>query len=305
MQLRYVTSELGSGLKRNVSMTIAVIVTIWISLTLVAVGLLIRAQVDRIETHLGSLLEVQVAFCAQSSTSPQCVGGQATPEQESAVKEVIQSSESVDSYRYRTREEAYEGFRATNLDDDGNPTGIARQIKVSDMATAYWVTLEDPDETEAFVGSVQGLEGVQTVFNPREQLSPVYQTLNVLKWIALGGAGLLVFAAILQVSNTIRLAAMARRREISIMRLVGASGWYIQLPFLLEIVVAALVGAALACGSVLALMTWVIPWLQARVRLWPWVDVGDATYAMAMVAGLALLLATLPTLLMTRKYLRV
>jgi len=305
MQLRYVTSELASGLKRNVSMTIAVILTIWISLTLVAMGLLIRAQVEKIETHLGGLLEVQVAFCAKSSTSPQCVSGQATRQQEASVKDVIDKSDYVDSYRYRTRQEAYEGFQATNLDEDGNPTGIAKQIRLSDMATAYWVTLDDPKDTDALVSSVENLQGVQTVFNPRQQLAPVYQTLNVLKWMALGGAALLVLAAVLQVSNTIRLAAMARRREIGIMRLVGASSIYIQLPFVLEIVVAALAGAALACGSVVALMVWVVPWLRGRVHLWPWVERGDAVFAMTAVLGIALLLAVIPTLLMTRKYLKV
>ena len=305
MQLRYVTAELGNGLKRNVSMTIAVILTIWISLTLVAMGLLIRAQVDKIENHLGSLLEVQVAFCAKNSLTASCVGGQATEEQEAAAEKVIDDSQYVASYRYQTREEAFEGFQATSVDEDGNVTGIAKEITEDDMPTAYWVTVSDPEDTDALVSSVQNLQGVQTVYNPRDELAPVYQTLNVLTWMALGGAALLVLAAVLQVSNTIRLAAMARRREIGIMRLVGASRMYIQLPFVLEIVVAALSGALLACASVLALMYWVVPWLRVRVDLWPWVDRADATFAMTVVVATALLLAVLPTLLMTRKYLKV
>jgi len=246
MQLRYVTAELGNGLKRNVSMTIAVILTIWISLTLVAMGLLIRAQVDKIENHLGSLLEVQVAFCAKNSLTASCVGGQATEEQEAAAEKVIDDSQYVASYRYQTREEAFEGFQTTSVDEDGNVTGIAKEITEDDMPTAYWVTVSDPEDTDALVSSVQNLQGVQTVYNPRDELAPVYQTLNVLTWMALGGAALLVLAAVLQVSNTIRLAAMARRREIGIMRLVGASRMYIQLPFVLE--------------------TW---WLRCLARCWP------------------------------------
>ena len=100
--------------------------------------------------------------------------------------------------------------------------------------------------------------------------------MNLLKWLALGGAAALVLAAVLQVSNTIRLAAMARRREIGIMRLVGASSLYIQLPFLLEILFSALVGAVLACGALALAMATAIPWLRDHASLWPWVTWADA-----------------------------
>jgi cell division transport system permease protein len=305
MQLRYVATELGSGLKRNVSMTIAVILTIWISLTLVGIGLLIRSQVGTIEKYFGSQLEVQVAFCAKNSNSPNCVSGQATPQQEKAVERVISSSSYVDDFRYRTRAEAYEGFKATHTDAQGNTDPIGKEIKVSDMPTAYWVKLKDPKDTDALVSSVQNLQGVEQIINLRQELAPVYKTLNVLKWLALGGASLLVFAAVLQVSNTIRLAAMARRREIGIMRLVGASSVYIQLPFVLEVVFSALVGAVLACSSIFVIMQFFVPWLRGHLKIWPWIEWVDATKAMSAVVAIALVLAIVPTLLMTRKYLKV
>ena len=93
----------------------------------------------------------------------------------------------------------------------------------------------------------------------------------MLKWLAIGGAAALVLAAVLQVSNTIRLAAMARRREIGIMRLVGASSIYIQLPFVLEVVFSAMVGAALACLSIVVVMQVFVPWLRGQLKIWPWV----------------------------------
>jgi cell division transport system permease protein len=305
MQLRYVASELGTGLKRNVSMTIAVILTIWISLTLVGLGVLIRYQVGTIEKYFGSQLEVQVAFCAKNSNSPNCVSGQATKQQEQAVLSVIKESSYVDSYRYRTREEAYEGFQATHTDPSGKQDAIGSEIKVSDMPTAYWVKLDDPDDTKALVSSVEHLQGVEQIVDLRDKLSPIYTTLNVLKWLALGGAGSLVLAAVLQVSNTIRLAAMARRREIGIMRLVGASSLYIQLPFLLEVVFSALIGAAMACLSIVVVMQFFVPWLRGQLKIWPWVEWGDATASMVLILGIALVLAVIPTLLMTRKYLKV
>lgn len=305
MQLRYVTSEVGIGLKRNLSMTIAVILTIWISLTLVGLGFLMRSQVNTIEKYFGSQLEVQVAFCAVNSHTPECVGGVATKAQEQAVRRVIAASPEVASYRYRTRAEAYAGFRATHTDEQGQPDALAKEITVKDMPTAYWVTFKDPNQTQALISSVEHMPGVEQIVDLRKELAPIYETLNMLKWLALGGAGLLVLAAVLQVSNTIRLAAMARRREIGIMRLVGASSMYIQLPFLLEVVFSAVVGAILACGSLVVAMKVFVPWLRGHLKIWPWVTWPSAVDAMIVVGVIAVVLAVLPTLLMTRKYLKV
>ncbi|HET7172767.1 MAG TPA: permease-like cell division protein FtsX [Nocardioidaceae bacterium] len=305
MQLRYVGSELSSGLKRNVSMTLAVILTIWISLTLVALGLLMRSQVGTIEKYFGSQLEVQVAFCGPNSHTAQCVAGEATRAQEVAVRKVIAANPEVASYRYRSREEAYQGFIATHTNDQGQADPIAKEITVKDMPTAYWVKFKNPNQTQGLISAVDHLPGVDQIIDLRKELDPVYRTLNMLKWMALGGAALLVLAAVLQVSNTIRLAALARRREIGIMRLVGASSIYIQLPFVLEVVVSALLGAVLACGSVVVVMRVFVPWLQSHLKIWPWVSWSSAWEAMVSVVVIAVALAVLPTLLMTRKYLRV
>jgi cell division transport system permease protein len=305
MRLRFVLAELGSGLRRNVSMTIAVILTIWMSLTLVGLGLLVRSQVTKIEQYFGSQLEVQVVFCAQNSQTDTCVGGQASPAQEANVRRVIASSNEVASYRYQTRMQSYRIFQATHTDDQGNPDAIAKILRPTDMSTAYWVTFRDPDQTQGLISSVSHLPGVEQIIDIRKELDPVYRTLNMLKWMALGAAGLLVLAAVLQVSNTIRLAAMARRREIAIMRLVGASSLYIQLPFVLEVIFSALVGAALACGTLALAVKFFVPWLHRVVQLWQWVSWSSALWTMAWMVLIALVLAVVPTVAMTRKYLHV
>jgi cell division transport system permease protein len=130
--------------------------------------------------------------------------------------------------------------------------------------------------------------------------------MNVMKWGAISVAGFLVFAAVLQVSNTIRLAAFARRREIGIMRLVGASSLYIQLPFLMESLVAALVGVALSAAAIGTFMYVVIyQMLRPTSNIVAWVDWGDGLWAVGWIAVIGLGLTLLPTLVMTRKYLRV
>jgi cell division transport system permease protein len=132
------------------------------------------------------------------------------------------------------------------------------------------------------------------------------RVIDGLKWAALGAAGVLLISAVLQVSNTIRLAVFARRREIGIMRLVGASSLYIQLPFVMEAVLAGLVGAVLACGSI-GLFTSVIILgkLKGHSNITEWVGWHEATMAMIVVLVLGVLLSAVPTLVMSRKYLRV
>ena len=183
-----------------------------------------------------------------------------------------------------------------------------RYARSGDVAIAYATYGEGPRDlvfVHGFAGNIEVERESPQHGAFYDRLAPIYTTLNVLKWLALGGAAALTLAAVLQVSNTIRLAAMARRREIGIMRLVGASSLYIQLPFVLEVVFSALVGAALACLSLVVVMQFFVPWLRGQLKIWPWVIWADASKAMVFIVLVAMVLAVIPTLLMTRKYLKV
>jgi len=306
MQLTYVFSELGNGLKRNVSMTIAVIVTIFVSLTLVGMGLLLNAQADKAEEYWGSKLQITVFLCNQNSTTVNCVNGEVTQPQKDQIVQVLQTHAEVESFRLQTKQEAYDKWKSAYVSNDDTERRVYESIKSSDMQESYWVQLKDPEKFMGIKSQVQGLEGVNTVRDLREVLKPIYFWMNVMKWGAIGVAGFLVFAAVLQVGNTIRLAAFARRREIGIMRLVGASSLYIQLPFLMESLVAALVGVALSSAALLTFMYVVIyQTLRPTSNIVAWIDWGDGVWAVGWIALIGLLLTLIPTLVMTRKYLKV
>jgi cell division transport system permease protein len=306
MQLSYVFSELGNGLKRNVSMTIAVVVTIFVSLTLVGMGLLLNAQADKAEAYWGSKLQITVFLCNQNSATANCVNGEVTSAQKSAIEDVLDSNNEVAKWRLQSKQEAYDKWRAAYVSNDDTERRVFESIRPSDMQESYWVQLQNPEKFQGIKSAVQGLPGVNTVRDLREVLKPIYFWMNVMKWGAISIAAFLVVAAILQVGNTIRLAAFARRREIGIMRLVGASSLYIQLPFLMEALVAALVGVGLAALSVLAFM-WVVIYrtLRPTSNIVAWVDWGDGLTAIAYIAVIGLALTLIPTLVMTRKYLKV
>jgi len=127
-----------------------------------------------------------------------------------------------------------------------------------------------------------------------------------MKWGAIGIAAFLLVAAIMQVGNTIRLAAFARRKEIGIMRLVGASNLYISLPFLMETLVAALIGVAAAAGAI-GLVMYLIVYgkLRSQSQIVEWVDWHDAIVGAGVIAIVGVLITLIPTLVMTRKYLKV
>ena len=305
MQLRYVFSELGQGLRRNLSMHLAVILTLFVSLTLVGLGVLLNAQAKKAEDHFGSLLQVTVFLCNDAATSPNCTG-EVTAAQKDAIIKVVENNPEVASYHTESKQEAYDKWKAAYVSNDDTERRVYQSIRPSDMQEAYWVQLKDPERFQSIKSEVGGLPGVNTVRDLRQVLEPIYFWMNVMKWGALSIAAFLVIAAILQVGNTIRLAAFARRREIGIMRLVGASSIYIQLPFLLEALVAAVVGVALAAGSMVLFMYVVIyRTLRPSSNIVAWIDWGNAVWAIAIIAFIGLALTLLPTLVMTRKYLRV
>jgi cell division transport system permease protein len=306
MQLTYVFSELGNGLKRNVSMTIAVIVTIFVSLTLVGMGLLLNAQADKAEEYWGSKLQITVFLCNQNSTTANCVNGEVTKPQKDQIEEVLNTHPEVANWRLQSKQEAYDKWKSAYVSNDETERRVYESIRPSDMQESYWVQLKDPEQFEGIKSAVQGLEGVNTVRDLREVLKPIYFWMNVMKWGAIAIAGFLVFAAVLQVGNTIRLAAFARRREIGIMRLVGASSLYIQLPFLMESLVAAVIGVTLAGAALVAFMYVVIyQTLRPTSNIVAWIDWGDGAWALGWIALIGLMLTLVPTLVMTRKYLKV
>ena len=151
-----------------------------------------------------------------------------------------------------------------------------------------------------------GLDGVSGIRDARDTLKPIYGAIDALKWGALGTALFLVVAALLLVANTIRLAAFARRREIGIMRLVGASTLYIALPFLLEAVVTAVLGVLFAAGALVAFEKFGIQdRIQGELNFIPWIGWPEVQYAIVVIAILGPMLTVLPTLVLTRKYLKV
>jgi cell division transport system permease protein len=303
MQLRYVFTELGQGLRRNLSMHLAVILTLFVSLTLVGLGVLLNQQAQKAADHWGSELQITVWLCKARDENAACTG-EVTDAQKTAIGKVISENPEVADYHFETKDEAFDKLKETYA--PGKFDGPNSVITADDMPQSAWIELKDPEQYEGITSAVVGLDGVSGIRDARDTLKPIYGTIGALQWGALGTALFLVVAALLLVANTIRLAAFARRKEIGIMRLVGASTLYIALPFLLEAVVTAVLGVGLAAGALAAFEKFGIKdRVQGELNFIPWIDWAEVQYAVLAIAILGPLLTLLPTLVLTRKYLKV
>ena len=303
MQLRYVFSELGQGLRRNLSMHLAVILTLFVSLTLVGLGVLFHLQAEKAADHWGSQLQIQVSLCTADDSNPACAGA-VTEAQRDAVTAVIDENPEAAGWDLETKDEAFE--KVKELYGEEKFEGENAVLTVDDMPQSLWVELKDPEEYQGVVSAVSGLDGVSGVRDMRKYIEPIIGVITGLLGLSLGTALFLIVAALLLVANTIRLAAFARRKEIGIMRLVGASTLYIALPFLLEAFVTAFLGVLLATGALAAFMYFGIEKRgQDTLQFIPWIGIEQYGVAVAIVAVLGPLLTVLPTLVLTRKYLKV
>ncbi len=304
MRFRHIFSETRHGLRRNLTMTLAVIMTMWVSLSLFGAGLLANQQVDLMKGRWYDKIEISVFLCTKDTRGDQCSPGQeVTAAQRETIRQTLERNPEVapGGVYFENKTEAFAEFRKAYV---GNP--IQDSLTVDQMQESFRVKLANPEQYEGVVSSVAGLPGVQAVQDLRKYLDPFFSWLSLLQWGTIIASALLLFAAALQIGNTIRLAAFARRREIGIMRLVGASNLYITLPFLFEAVISALLGAALACVTLVSGVYFIITKkAEVSIQSLPWIGRDQALLACAGVATVGLLLAIIPTLITTRKYLRV
>lgn len=302
--MRHTFAELGHGLRRNVSMHVAVILTLFVSLTLVGLGVLLNRQADKAAEQWGNQLQITAWLCKDRDTdNPACTSG-VSDAQKTAIADVVKSNPEVESYYFESQETAFAKVKellGPEKFEGPNPPATA-----ADMPQSIWITLTDPQQDQGIKSAVQGLDGVSYIRDSRSTLAPIYGSLDALKYGSWGVAGFLVLAALMLVANTIRLAAYARRKEIGIMRLVGASTLYIALPFLLEALVTAVAGIVLAAGALGAFMYFGIHERAATgLTFMPWIGLPDYWWSVAAIAVLAPVLTMVPTLLLTGKYLKV
>jgi cell division transport system permease protein len=281
-------------------MTFAVIVTTAISLSLLGIGLLANAQVGAMKDYWYDKIEVSVFLCGSLSESPSCSGGIVTSEQRLEIQQEIQEMPSVESVFYESQSQAFARFQ-----ERFKESAIAQNVSADQLPESFRVKLKDPTQFAVIVSAFSGRPGVDVVQDQRSILEKFFKLLEVLRNGALLVGLASVLTAALLISNTLRIAAFNRRRETGVMKLVGASSWSIQLPFLLEGVISAIIGWGLATGLLAGLKsvvdTKVAP-LLTFTKFFGWNEVWVAS---GYLLGTGLLVSTVASVITLRRYLKV
>jgi cell division transport system permease protein len=233
-------------------MTVALIVSVAVSLSLVGAALLMSAQVDRMKGYWYDKIEVSIFLCGKTSVAFTCTGA-VTDEQRSNIETVLGNLESVQEVFYESSADAYAQFK-----EQFAGSAILANISPDALPESFRVKLDNPENFQKVAGALQSVQGVESIQDQRQLLDRFFQILKGLQSFALAIALAMLFVTVLLVMNTVRVAAFARRRETSIMRSVGASNMSIRLPFILEAAIAAVIGSTLATAGILASKYWLI-----------------------------------------------
>jgi cell division transport system permease protein len=271
MRLKYVLNEVLVGLWRNVTMTVAMIITMAVSLTMLGASVLLYLQVDQMKNYYYG--EIEVSIFLRSDV---------TDAQRQAIDQAISSNPLVSNKTYETREEAFNRFKE------------------------LWQDSPDFVKYKTFADQVQGMQGIQDVIDQRALLEKVFKIFNAIQVIALIVAIVMALAALLLVGNTIQVAAYSKRREVAVMKLVGASNWFIQSPFVLEAVVAGLVGAILGFVALFGFKIVVFDQrLQALTNILTPIHNSNVWLMLPLLAGVGALVSAVTAWVTLRFYLKV
>ena len=300
--MRHALTEVASGLRRNASMNVAILVTMWVSLTLFGLGTLVAQQVDLIKGRWYDRIEITVFLCTPATQGQNCVPGQGTTDAErDSIRAALEAHPEVDQIFYQSKAEVFEEFKQTYADSP-----ILPSMKAEDMQDLFRVKLVNPEEYKRVTAEIGGMSGVQNIQDLRQFLDPLFDWLNWGRWLAVGTSAMLLLAAALQIGNTIRMAAFTRRREIGIMRLVGASRTYIMAPFLIEALLVALGGAVLAVGTLATVYQFaVVEKAKPALQGFAWLDWDHVLLAAFWLVVVSVILSMIPTLVATRRFLKV
>ena len=248
MRAKFVANEVSIGLRRNATMTFAVVVTMAISLSLLGMGLLANSQVRAMKDYWYDKIEVSIFLCGSLSESASCSGGVVNADQRLAIQDDLKALPVVDKVYYETQQEAFKRFQ-----ERFKGSSIAQNVTADQLPESFRVKLKDPTKFGVIVSAFSGRPGVDLVQDQRTILDKFFKLLNVLRNGALVVGLFSVLTAALLISNTLRIAAHNRRRETGVMKLVGATSWEIQLPFLLEGLIAAAVGWVISTGLLIGI----------------------------------------------------
>lgn len=297
----YFFKESLQGFTRNLSTTLGSIITIFLSLLIIGVFFVGGAMIER----LMSSVESEVSITAY-------VADDASQDDVDSVMDYVRGLDGVANVSFTTKDQALENFEASTT-----TPGIIEQLDGSNpLPASIDVELSDPQMVEGVANQLEANSTFQKIAdeeNPHDSIKygqttveRLFTVTNYVRYIGVALIALLIFIALIFINNTIRLAILARRKEIAIMRLVGASNGFIRGPFLMEGALHAIIGSLLAVGCLQLLRIFAIPQLENAIKFLNF-DVGSTTYLFICIAlvVIGLVVGLVGSAFAMRRYLKV
>ncbi|MFE2633034.1 permease-like cell division protein FtsX [Streptomyces sp. NPDC059374] len=305
MRAQFVLSEIGVGLRRNLTMTFAVIVSVALSLALFGGGRPLWGHVNNkkwvlfVQVKLTGLLSLN----SDAESDPNCAKGAVTEDQKKEIRADLGKMTVVDKVTYESQDQAYKHYK-----EQFGDSPLAASLTPDQMQESYRIKLKDPEKYEVVATAFDGRDGVQSVQDQKGILDNLFGLLNGMNWAARAVMALMLVVALMLIVNTVRVSAFSRRRETGIMRLVGASGFYIQAPFIMEAAVAGLIGGAVACGFLVVARYFIIDHglaLSEKLNLINFIGWDAVLTKLPLILATSLLMPALAAFFALRKYLKV
>ncbi len=277
------------GLRRNLAMSIAVVLCSAVSLTLFGAGLLLNRQVEITNQHLFGRVELTIY-----------VNDDITSQQSDAIANKLAHDPLVKSSSYESKQDAYNEFKRLYKSSPELTDGVTPDL----LPASYHVKLENPQLFDQAAPEYKNLPGVDAVQDWRGRLKGFFRFLHGFQIAAYVLAAVQGFATLVLLYNTIRMSAHARRRETSIMRLVGATRLHIQLPFILESAIAGLLGGVLAGGTIFGLRIALIDHRFSHQQFTPVLTHGDVWQVIGYVLLAGAVASSLMAFVALRRHVR-
>lgn len=243
MAVTFIASEVAQGLRRNLSMTLAMIITTAVALGMLGAGVLVVITASASQDKYDYLNEFRVYVDRSISIEdPDCAA------QCAVIRAELEATDGVATVEYKNPDETYAEF--VDLFSSTDPV-LVESTSPDALGSRFTLTLTDPTQAESVAKALAEIEGIEVVQGQGELVERVFSILDGVRNAAFAIAVVQLVATILLIANMTQIAAFTRRTAVGIMRLVGASRWYTDLPFILEAVLAAVIGSALAVGGLL------------------------------------------------------
>jgi cell division transport system permease protein len=291
-RISYFARETLVSLRRNVLMTIAGIATVAVSLALFGGILMLSKWVDHGTERIKGGVTLEIFMTVK-----------ATEQQIDTVEQNLKDDVNVKSYRHLTKADAFSEFKRIFR---RNPD-LVNSIRAQDLPESFRVVPKKAELTEVVRGEFRTQQGVDSVTTPGEALKGLIDVTNTVRWIFIVISLVLLASSLFLIVNTIRLATFARRREIEVMKLVGASNWFVRIPFIAEGMVQGLVGAGLAIIAVASLKHFGFDQaFNDRNSFFAefFVTTGDATVIAFLVLGIGIVIGVIGASIGLRRFLR-